>query len=389
MAKTKKIQIKDLVVGMKIKTMTEKGFVVFKEVTNKWDTIVKHDDQVRLEFQNGVILNCSINHPIMVWSDSGSFVQKKPQELTVEDRVLTEIGFTKLLVAHTNQQNDLGYIDITVEDTHTFFASASAEGPMVLTHNSQGGIRNASATITYPIWHYQFDDLIVLKNNQGTEETRVRHMDYNVVLSAFFWRRFKEQGNITFFDPNEVPDLYEAFYSDIDLFETLYVTYEKRTDIRKKTMSAEEVFKGGILKERTDTGRIYLTYIDNVQRQGPFDTKVDPIYQSNLCCVTGDTQITFQHENGDIEQMSMSSAVERFELGALTNSKIKSFKNGEVSWENVSAAIKTKSVTELYEIEDETGNVLRCTGDHRVFTKNRGYVRADELVETDELCIEK
>ena len=72
---------------------------------------------------------------------------------------------------------------------------------------SQGGIRNASATVFYPIWHHQFDDLIVLKNNQGTEETRVRHMDYGVVLSAFFWRRFKNKENITFFDPNEVPDL--------------------------------------------------------------------------------------------------------------------------------------------------------------------------------------
>lgn len=149
---------------------------------------------------------------------------------------------------------------------------------------SQGGIRNASATVFYPIWHYQFDDLIVLKNNQGTEETRVRHMDYGVVLSSFFWRRFKDQGVITFFDPNEVPDLYEAFYRDIDLFEQLYVEYERRTDLRKKTMSAEEVFKGGILKERTDTGRIYLVYIDNVQRQGPFDPATDPIYQSNLCC---------------------------------------------------------------------------------------------------------
>ena len=148
---------------------------------------------------------------------------------------------------------------------------------------SQGGIRNASATVTYPIWHYQFDDLIVLKNNQGTDETRVRFMDYSVVLSKFFWRRFKNKEDITFFDPNEVPDLYEAFYRDIDLFEKLYVQYEKRTDIRKKTMSAEEVFKGGILKERTDTGRIYLVFIDNVQKQGPFDTTVDPIYQSNLC----------------------------------------------------------------------------------------------------------
>ena len=149
---------------------------------------------------------------------------------------------------------------------------------------SQGGIRNASATVFYPIWHHQFDDLIVLKNNQGTEETRVRHMDYGVVLSAFFWRRFKNKENITFFDPNQVPDLYEAFYKDTALFEQLYVRYEKKTDLRKKTMSAEEVFKSGILKERTDTGRIYLVFIDNVMKQGPFDPEHHTIYQSNLCC---------------------------------------------------------------------------------------------------------
>ena len=149
---------------------------------------------------------------------------------------------------------------------------------------SQGGIRNASATVFYPIWHHQFDDLIVLKNNQGTEETRVRHMDYGVVLNAMFWRRFKNKENITFFDPNEVPDLYEAFYQNTDRFEELYVKYEKRKDLRKKVISAEEVFKGGILKERTDTGRIYLVFIDNVMNQGPFDPEYHTIYQSNLCC---------------------------------------------------------------------------------------------------------
>jgi ribonucleoside-diphosphate reductase alpha chain len=149
---------------------------------------------------------------------------------------------------------------------------------------SQGGIRNASATVFYPIWHHQFDDLIVLKNNQGTEETRVRHMDYGVVLSAFFWRRFKNKENITFFDPNEVPDLYEAFYQNTARFEELYVKYEKQAGLRKKTMSAEEVFKSGILKERTDTGRIYLVFIDNVMNQGPFDPEYHTIYQSNLCC---------------------------------------------------------------------------------------------------------
>ena len=149
---------------------------------------------------------------------------------------------------------------------------------------SQGGIRNASATVFYPIWHHQFDDLIVLKNNQGTDETRVRHMDYGVVLSAFFWRRFKNKEQITFFDPNEVPDLYEAFYQNTERFEKLYCEYEQRTDLRTKTMSAEEVFKGGILKERTDTGRIYLVFVDNVMNQGPFDPEYHTIYQSNLCC---------------------------------------------------------------------------------------------------------
>jgi len=149
---------------------------------------------------------------------------------------------------------------------------------------SQGGIRNASATVFYPIWHHQFDDLIVLKNNQGTEETRVRHMDYGVVLSKFFWKRFKNKEDITFFDPNQVPDLYEAFYRDTALFEELYVKYENDSNIRKKTMNAEDVFKSGILKERTDTGRIYLVFIDNVMNQGPFDPEYHAIYQSNLCC---------------------------------------------------------------------------------------------------------
>jgi ribonucleoside-diphosphate reductase alpha chain len=148
---------------------------------------------------------------------------------------------------------------------------------------SQGGIRNASCTVTFPIWHYQFEDLIVLKNNQGTDETRVRQMDYSVVVSAMFWRRYKNSESITLFDPNEVPDLYEAYYRDSKEFETLYLKYEQDKTKKKKVLSAEAIFKNGILKERSDTGRIYLVNIDNVINQGPFDTKVDPIYQSNLC----------------------------------------------------------------------------------------------------------
>lgn len=148
---------------------------------------------------------------------------------------------------------------------------------------SQGGIRNASCTVTLPIWHYQFEDFIVLKNNQGTEETRVRQLDYSVVISKLFWRRYKNDEQITLFDPHDVPDLYEAYYRDIELFEKLYLKYEKQSGLKKKVISAEEIFKNGIIKERTDTGRIYIVNIDNVINQGPFDCLVEPIYQSNLC----------------------------------------------------------------------------------------------------------
>lgn len=148
---------------------------------------------------------------------------------------------------------------------------------------SQGGVRNASCTVTFPVWHYQFEDLIVLKNNQGTDETRVRQMDYSVVVNKMFWNRYRNNENITLFDPHEVPDLYEAYYRDSIEFEKLYSMYESKRGIKKKVLPAVEMFKNGILKERTDTGRIYMVNIDNVINQGPFDTTLDPIYQSNLC----------------------------------------------------------------------------------------------------------
>jgi ribonucleoside-diphosphate reductase alpha chain len=254
---------------------------------------------------------------------------------------------------------------------------------------SQGGIRNASCTVTFPVWHAQFEDLIVLKNNQGTEEVRVRQMDYSVVVNAMFWRRYKNGEPMTLFDPSEVPDLYEAYYRDSKEFETLYLKYEQDKTKKKKVVSAEDIFKNGILKERTDTGRIYLVNIDNVINQGPFDTKVDPIYQSNLC-LTGDTVIQIMNTDSNVQSMSLASFVEQYEFGAMTGVKVRSsdISTGEVTWNTVSNAAKTATVTELIEIEDESGKIIRCTPDHQIYTKNRGYVKAGDLLETDVLCVE-
>ena len=148
---------------------------------------------------------------------------------------------------------------------------------------SQGGVRGGAATVYLPIWHYEFEDLIVLKNNKGTEENRVRHMDYAFQLNKLMYERLLSGGNITFFDPNDVPGLYEAFFADQDKFKELYEKYERAYSIRKKTLPAMEVFSN-LLQERKDTGRIYIMNVDHANDHGSFIPDLAPIRMSNLCC---------------------------------------------------------------------------------------------------------
>ena len=148
---------------------------------------------------------------------------------------------------------------------------------------SQGGVRGGAATVYLPVWHYEFEDLVVLKNNKGTEETRVRHMDYAFQLNKLMYERLIEGGNITFFDPNDVPGLYDAFFADQEKFKELYEKYERAYSIRKKTIPAIEVFQM-LLTERKDTGRIYIMNVDHANDHGAFDVEKAPIRMSNLCC---------------------------------------------------------------------------------------------------------
>ena len=148
---------------------------------------------------------------------------------------------------------------------------------------SQGGVRGGAATVYLPLWHYEFEDLVVLKNNKGTEETRVRHMDYSFQLNKLMYERLLTGGNITFFDPNDVPGLYESFFDDQDKFKELYEKYERAYSVRKKSLPALEVFQT-LLTERKDTGRIYIMNVDHANDHGAFDPKKAPIRMSNLCC---------------------------------------------------------------------------------------------------------
>jgi len=146
---------------------------------------------------------------------------------------------------------------------------------------SQGGVRGGAATLYYPLWHYEVEDILVLKNNKGTEDNRIRHLDYGVQFNKVMYERLLSGGNITLFSPSDVPDLYEAFYKSTENFRELYEKYE-RSKVRKKTIPAIDLFSA-FVTERKDTGRIYLMNVDHANEHGSF-TEAAPIKMSNLCC---------------------------------------------------------------------------------------------------------
>jgi len=147
---------------------------------------------------------------------------------------------------------------------------------------SQGGVRNGAATVYYPIWHLEVEDMLVLKNNKGTEDNRVRHMDYGVQFNKLMYERLIQGGNITCFSPHDVPEMYEAFFNNQERFKELYERAERNTKLRKKTFPAAELFSK-FMSERKDTGRIYLQNVDHANTHSPFQEATHPIRQSNLC----------------------------------------------------------------------------------------------------------
>ncbi|MET3998061.1 class 1a ribonucleoside-diphosphate reductase subunit alpha [Marinobacterium sp. MBR-109] len=182
---------------------------------------------------------------------------------------------------------------------------------------SQGGVRGGAATLFYPIWHLEVESLLVLKNNRGVEENRVRHIDYGVQINKLMYQRLIKGGNITLFSPHEVPGLYEAFFADQDEFERLYVQYEQDESIRKKTIKAVELF-GLMMSERASTGRIYIQNVDHCNTHSPFDPAVAPVKQSNLCLEIALPTKPLKDVNdpeGEIALCTLSA----FNLGALAN----------------------------------------------------------------------
>ncbi|KLV09041.1 ribonucleotide-diphosphate reductase subunit alpha [Photobacterium aquae] len=180
---------------------------------------------------------------------------------------------------------------------------------------SQGGVRGGAATLFYPIWHGEVESLLVLKNNRGVEENRVRHMDYGVQINKLMYTRLIKGENISLFSPSDVPGLYDAFFADQAEFERLYVKYEQDESIKRKTIKAIDLFSL-LMQERASTGRIYIQNVDHCNTHSPFDPSVAPIRQSNLCleiALPTKPLNNVEDENGEIALCTLSA----FNLGAI------------------------------------------------------------------------
>ena len=147
---------------------------------------------------------------------------------------------------------------------------------------SQGGVRGGAATLFYPLWHLEVESLLVLKNNRGVEDNRVRHMDYGVQINKTLYTRLIKGQDITLFSPDDTPGLYDAFFEDQEKFEALYTKYEGDPSVRQRQIPAADLFSL-MMQERASTGRIYIQNVDHCNTHSPFDASVAPIRQSNLC----------------------------------------------------------------------------------------------------------
>jgi ribonucleoside-diphosphate reductase alpha chain len=182
---------------------------------------------------------------------------------------------------------------------------------------SQGGVRGGAATVFYPLWHGEARTLLVLKNNRGVEENRVRHMDYGVQLNKLMYSRLVQGGNITLFSPSDVPGLYDAFFENQDEFERLYLQYENDPSIKKEKVKAIEMFSL-LMQERASTGRIYIQNVDHCNTHSPFDSTVAPVRQSNLCleiALPTKPLSNVEDEQGEIALCTLSA----FNLGTITS----------------------------------------------------------------------
>lgn len=238
----------------------------------------------------------------------------------------------------------------------------------------QNGIRGGGATVNIPIWHYEIEDVIQLKNNAGTDDNRVRSLDYCVHFSKLFYDRWLKNENVTLFSPHEVRDLYDAF--GYEHFDELYLKCEKDKKIKMKKVIPMRELMTSFVKERIETGRIYVMNIDHVNQNSAWNKKVN---MTNLCCVAGDTEVDIIDNNEcKARKETVKNIVDSFEEGRY---KVLSYNHEKklTEYSEIEGAAMTRKDAELVRVSNyNCDRELFCTDDHKIST-HRGYVEAKDL----------
>lgn len=370
-------------------------------VTDVFTPTIKKEYQQEIQIGKEVVHTSSI-HPFY---DAETQTWKEAQEFD-SIRGLDENGKIVEIKNNTKfkSESDEKFYDFTVENLHNYFVGKN--NTFALTHNS--------ATTFFPIWHQEIEDILVLKNNKGTEDNRVRKLDYGIQLSKLFYERFIRDEDITLFSPHDVPGLYDSF--GLSEFDDLYVKYEQDSSIPKKTVRAQDLFLS-LIKERAETGRIYIMNIDHCNIHSSYK---DHISMSNLC-VAGDTKIRIKYPEpeyedygGDIwnwyvvekeieieeleqyisdrdSRISRYAAYEGDPCEDVPQIEVISYniQSNQEEWKPITAFGETSSKAKVMKITDEeSGKSIVVTPEHEIFTKNRGYVMARLIKEDDQLVFE-
>lgn len=360
----KKKKVSDVVLGDSVYCYNEFDDVFcVSKVSNLFTPTIKKEYQEKILIGDEAVYTSSI-HPFY---DARNKKWVESQEI---DSILgMDVNGGEISISNDQSyesDSDKTFYDFTVDGYHNYFVGKN--GTFALTHNS--------ATTFFPVWHKEIEDIIVLKNNKGTEDNRVRNLDYAIQFSKIFYERFIKNEGITLFSPHDVPGLYDKF--GLDGFDELYVQYENDPNIPKKKVKAQELILD-ILKERAETGRIYIMNMDHVNSHGSFK---DQVTMSNLC-VAGDTEIEILHNN-------VSKTIQIQNLGEYLDEGVDvlsyDLETNVVRHAKVTAFAQTSPKAKVLKVTDSYGNhELIVTPDHKIFTSNRGYVMAQDLVETDQL----
>jgi len=370
--KYKDVFIQDVKVGDIVKSFDiETNKIRHNRVGNTILPVVEKYRQVRVECEDGSKVTTSTTHPMCFFDKSlKKWSYKNTVDIKIGDVLKTQESETIVSDIIIGLDEDEQFYDLTVERDNNFFAGEMSD-KMVVVHNS--------ATLYFPWWHKEIEDVLVLKNNKGTDDNRVRHMDYGIQFEKLFYSRFVSNGDISLFSPSDVPGLYDVF--GLPQFEEIYLKYESDKKILRKTIKARDLMNA-FAQERIGTGRMYVMNIDNANNNSPF---IQRMKMSNLCLDIETSFVNSVEIDGVLyEKMQLSELIEIFNSGKNIKVLSKNLYNGEMEFKQVQKAWITKEDADVMEIEDvDTGFKIICTPDHLIFTKNRGWIEAQNLDEND------